>query len=188
MHVAASDRLYQPKPKYGPVKIKGPLYHPDLSKCDFIDDCDLFDFNSSVPDDAFTNASSLGSDNPSPSIVSKQKASQIRRTDDFKFVVEKEICVDYLNQRDSDKRKNYTGRIRKRKYDCKKKEKNYTIDFDNDNGPGDGILYERDINAKCGNDAQLYTRQRNLHPQEIVVILNNYHSMKAMHGKKSFCK
>ena len=173
MHVAASDMLHQPKPKYGPIKIKGPLYHSDHSKSDVIDDRDLVDVNSR---------------HPSPSIGSKRKARQIRRTDDFKFVVEKEICVDYLNQRDSDKRKNYTGRIRKRKYDCKKKEKNYTIDFDNDNGPGGGILYERDINAKCGNDAQLYTRQRNLHPQEIVVILNNYHSMKAMHGKKSFCK
>ena len=188
MHVAASDRLHQSKPKYGPVKIKRPLYHPNLSKSDGIDDWDLVHVNGRLPDAAFTDASSLYFDNPSPSIGSKWKALQICQSDKFKFRVEEEVCIDYLDQRDFNKRKSYNGRIRDRDYDWQRKENFYTINFDNDDGPGGKLLYERDISAQCQNDAQLYARQRNLHPKEIVVILEANHFMKATHGKKSFCK
>jgi len=146
-HVAYNDRMLQRASIHGSVKIRGPLYKPDVSIIlDVIDDYDLVEVN----DD--------GSDDPTANVDVNTSAALVSVDDD-----------DMSDTQVPPLEGGYDG-------------------IPNATSAGSKRSASHISRTDDDNHVTIYNRQRNALPNEIVSILNDYHSMKSEYSKKAFIK
>jgi len=148
-HITVNDRIHQQATNFGRVKIRGPLYNPDVSLTrDVIDDFDLGE----VDDEATETTADITLDD----------------ADDAGADLN-DVAVDSADAANTDNVPPLEG--------------GYDLTSPVSSGSKRGAS---DISGD--GDVGKYARQRNLHPDEIVAILDDWYSMKSTHGKKKFCK